>query len=132
MKNLPDFSIKSGKVSYFFSVENPAGFWIKSKTSFSYKKHLCMVFFLVLETLPVFGSDRKKSETLIQCAYRWSFLVLKILPVFRSSRKLIFLKKTPIYGIFFSVEKPAGFFDQIERNPTKLYFCDLIHSVLKL
>ena len=61
--------------------------------------------FQILEFLPSFGSNRKKSETLILCAYRWSFLVLKILPVFRSSRKPIFLTKKTYAWYFFLVLK---------------------------
>ena len=65
--------------------------------------------FQILEFLPSFGSNRKKLETLILCAYRWSFLVLKILPVFRSSRKPVFLTKNTYVWYFFSVANPAGF-----------------------
>eukprot|EP00493_Phyllostaurus_siculus_P027911 UN28259 len=74
----------------FFSIENPAGFSIKSKASFLTKN-----------------------------TYVWYFLMLKNLPVFRSYRKPVFLTKTSIYGIVFSVEKPAGFLKLLEYQFNK-------------
>ena len=44
----------------FFSVENPAGFSIKSKATFSYKKPPMHGIFLVLKNLPVFRSYRDR------------------------------------------------------------------------